>query len=111
MSSLIGRNLGIYEIRDVIGHGGMASVYLGYRADVDRTVAIKVLPPHPGLNEDAKHRFQLEARTIANLQHPHILPLYDYGATDDGVLYLVMPYVRGGALDRLVRAGTLPPAS
>ncbi len=108
MSSLIGRNLGIYEIRDVIGHGGMASVYLGYRADVDRTVAIKVLPPHPGLNEDAKHRFQLEARTIANLQHPHILPLYDYGATDDGVLYLVMPYVRGGSLDRIVRDGKLP---
>lgn len=86
----------------------MASVYLGYRADVDRTVAIKVLPPHPGMNEDAKHRFQLEARTIANLQHPHILPLYDYGATDDGVLYLVMPYVRGGSLDRIVRDGAMP---
>lgn len=107
MSSLIGRNLGIYQIRDVIGHGGMASVYLGYRADVDRTVAIKVLPPHPGLNEDAMQRFRLEARTIANLQHPHILPLYDYGATDDGVLYLVMPYVRGGSLDRIVRDGSL----
>jgi serine/threonine protein kinase len=108
VSSLIGRNLGQYEVRDVIGHGGMASVYLGYRADVDRTVAIKVLPPHPGLNEEAKQRFQLEARTIANLQHPHILPLYDYGATEDGVLYLVMPYVRGGSLDRIVRDGNLP---
>lgn len=108
MSSLIGHNLGQYEVRDVIGHGGMASVYLGYRADVDRTVAIKVLPPHPGLSEEAKQRFQLEARTIAKLQHPHILPLYDYGATEDGVLYLVMPYVRGGSLDRIVRDGNLP---
>lgn len=108
MSSLIGRNLGQYEVRDVIGHGGMASVYLGYRADVDRTVAIKVLPPHPGLSDEAKQRFQLEARTIAKLQHPHILPLYDYGATEDGVLYLVMPYVRGGSLDRIVRDGKLP---
>lgn len=108
MSSLIGRNLGQYEVRDVIGHGGMASVYLGYRADVDRTVAIKVLPPHPGLNEETKQRFQLEARTIAKLQHPHILPLYDYGATEDSILYLVMPYVRGGSLDRIVRDGQLP---
>lgn len=108
MSSLIGRNLGPYEVRDVIGHGGMASVYLGYRADVDRTVAIKVLPPHPGLSEESKQRFQLEARTIAKLQHPHILPLYDYGATEDSVLYLVMPYVRGGSLDRIIRDGHLP---
>ncbi len=107
MTSLIGRMLGAYEIRDVIGHGGMASVYLGYRADVDRTVAVKVLPPHPGMNADAHARFQLEARTIANLQHPHILPLYDYGTTDDGVLYLVMPYITGGALDRILRDGRL----
>ncbi|MBK9123430.1 MAG: serine/threonine protein kinase [Chloroflexi bacterium] len=107
MTSLIGRKLGPYEIRDVIGHGGMATVYLGYRADVDRTVAVKVLPPHPGMSADANARFQLEARTIANLQHPHILPLYDYGTTEDGVLYLVMPYITGGALDRILRDGRL----
>lgn len=86
----------------------MASVYLGYRADVDRQVAIKVLPPHPGLNDESKQRFRLEARTIANLQHPHILPLYDYGATEDGILYLVMPYVSGGSLDIALRSGPLP---
>lgn len=108
MSSLVGRKLGIYEVRALLGQGGMASVYLGYRADVDREVAIKVLPPHPGLSSDAKQRFQQEARTIANLQHPHILALYDYGATDDDILYLIMPYVRGGSLDKLMRQGRLP---
>lgn len=110
MSSLVGRKLGIYEVRALLGQGGMASVYLGYRADVDREVAIKVLPPHPGLSSDTKQRFQQEARTIANLQHPHILALYDYGATADDILYLVMPYVRGGSLDRLMRQGRLPMA-
>lgn len=108
MSSLVGRKLGIYEIRSLLGQGGMASVYLGYRADVDRQVAIKVLPPHPGLSSDAKQRFQNEARTVANLQHPHILPLYDYGATPDDVLYLVMPYIQGGSLDKLMRKGRVP---
>jgi serine/threonine-protein kinase len=107
MSSLVGRKLGIYEVREAIGQGGMASVYLGYRADVDRKVAIKVLPPHPGMSPDVKQRFQQEARTIANLQHPHILPLYDYGATPDDILYLVMPYVSGGTLDKLMRRGRL----
>lgn len=110
MSSLVGRKLGNYEVRALLGQGGMASVYLGYRADVDREVAIKVLPPHPGLSSDTKQRFQQEARTIANLQHPHILALYDYGATSDDILYLVMPYVRGGSLDKLMRQGRLPVA-
>ncbi len=110
MSSLVGRKLGIYEIRALLGQGGMASVYLGYRADVDREVAIKVLPPHPGMSPDTKQRFQQEARTIANLQHPHILALYDYGATSDDVLYLVMPYIRGGSLDKVMRQGKMPTA-
>jgi len=110
MSSLVGRKLGIYEVRALLGQGGMASVYLGYRADVDREVAIKVLPPHPGMSPDTKQRFQQEARTIANLQHPHILALYDYGATSDDILYLVMPYIRGGSLDKIMRQGRMPQA-
>jgi serine/threonine-protein kinase len=85
--SLVGRKLGLYSIVELIGQGGMATVYKGYREDIDRYVAIKVLPPHPGLDQQFIDRFRLEAKTIARLQHPHILPIYDYGAEDD-ILYL-----------------------
>lgn len=105
-SSLVGRNLGQYKILSVLGSGGMASVYLGYQATIDRQVAIKILPPHPGLDADFRERFQLEARTIGNLQNPGILPLYDYG-TEDDVLYLVMAYVQGGTLADEISNGAM----
>lgn len=97
MSSLIGRKLGQYEVVELLGKGGMATVYKGYQASLDRYVAIKVLPPHPGMDDQFIERFRLEAKTIGSLQNPNILPLYDYGAEDD-VLYLVMAYVSGGSL-------------
>jgi len=84
----------------------MATVYLGRQTSIDRNVAIKVLPPHPGLDESFKERFELEARTIGGLQHPNILPLYDYGTQDD-VLYLVMAYADGGSLDDLIDSGAM----
>ncbi len=108
-SSLIGRKLGQYEITALIGRGGMATVYKGYQASVDRYVAIKVLPPHPGLDDMFIRRFRLEAKTIGGLQHPHILPLYDYGDTEDHILYLVMAYIDGGSLDDIIDAGPMPP--
>jgi serine/threonine protein kinase len=101
-SSLIGQTLGNYKIVDLLGHGGMATVYRGYQEAVDRRVAIKVLPPHPALDAQFVERFQLEARTIANLQHPHILPLYDYGVQDE-ILYFVMAYIDGGTLEDRLR--------
>lgn len=106
MSSLVGRTLGQYEIVDVIGRGGMATVYLGRQASIDRYVAVKVLPPHPALDEGFKERFQLEAKTIGSLQNPNILPLFDYGAVDD-VIYLVMQYVEGGTLEDLIELGPM----
>lgn len=106
MSSLVGRTLGQYEIIDVLGRGGMATVYLGRQASIDRTVAVKVLPPHPGLDEAFKERFQLEAKTIGSLQNPNILPLYDYGTFDD-VIYLVMQHVAGGTLEDLIEMGPM----
>ncbi|HRL14107.1 MAG TPA: serine/threonine-protein kinase, partial [Aggregatilineales bacterium] len=108
MSSLVGRTITKYEILDTIGRGGMAAVYLGYQRDVDRQVAVKVLPPHPALDSQFVDRFQLEARTIARLQHPHILPLYDYGVTEDNIFFLVMPYINGGALDRRTAGKSMP---
>lgn len=109
-TSLIGRKLGKYEITALVGKGGMATVYKGYQPDIERYVAIKVLPPHPGQDDQFIERFRLEARTIARLQHPHILPLYDYGSQDD-ILYLVMALMDGGSLsERIRRRGAMSPA-
>ncbi len=105
-TSLIGQKLGKYEIIELLGQGGMATVYKGYQADIDRFVAIKVLPPHPGQNSNFIDRFRLEARTIAQLQHPHILPMHDYG-TEKDVLYLVMSYVSGGSLKDRIAQGPM----
>lgn len=106
-SSLIGRRLGKYEITELLGQGGMATVYKGYQPDIDRFVAVKVLPPHPGQSMQFIERFRLEARTIAQLQHPHILPMHDYGGEGD-ILYLVMAYVSGGSLKDRIQQGPLP---
>ena len=107
-SSLIGQTLGNkYEIQGLLGRGGMATVYKGYHAEIDRYVAIKVLPPHPGQGSEFIERFQLEARTIARLQHPHILPVYDYG-TEGDILYLATAYVEGGSLADRIDNGPLP---
>ena len=105
--SLVGQKLGKYEITALLGQGGMATVYRGYQRDVDRSVAVKVLPPHPGQTSQFVERFRLEARTIARLQHPHILPLYDYG-DEDNVLYLVMAFADGGSVSDRIRRGPLP---
>ncbi len=107
-SSLIGKKLGKFEIRSMLGQGGMATVYLAYQADIDRQVAVKVLPPHPGQDPQFMERFQQEARTIARLQHPHILPVFEFGV-DNGILFLVMPYVAGGSLKDLMIKARLSP--
>ncbi len=103
---LIGKKLknGDYEIRELIGKGGMATVYLGYQQKVDRLVAIKILSSPTGTDIEFKERFELEAKTIARLQHPHILPLYDYG-TEDDLVYLVMAYLSGGTFESRITKG------
>ncbi|MCB0209003.1 MAG: protein kinase [Anaerolineae bacterium] len=98
MDELIGRQLGLYEIVSQLGTGGMANVYKAYQSSVDRYVAIKVLTrQHTKEYEIFTSRFMQEAQVVAKLEHPHILPVYDFGETED-YLYLVM---------RLVNAGTL----
>jgi serine/threonine protein kinase len=101
-TSLIGQTLGKTQITGLLGRGGMATVYKGYQADIDRYVAVKVLPPQPEQDRAFIDRFKLEARTIARLQHPHILPLYDYG-DENGVLYLVTAFATGGSLDDIIK--------
>ncbi len=96
-----------YEIRDVIARGGMATVYVAYDSRQDRAVAIKVLDPRLSVALGPE-RFLREIRIVSHLQHPHIVPVFDSGAVD-GLLYYVMPFVEGESLrDRLVRDGPLP---
>lgn len=106
-ATLVGQKLGKYEITGLVGRGGMATVYKGYQREIDRSVAIKVLPPHPGQDAQFVDRFRLEARTIARLQHPHILPIYDYGDEND-ILFLVTALIEGGSLNDRIKDGPMP---
>ena len=93
MSDLTGRQLGQYEVRELVRHGGMASVYKAYQPSLDRWVAIKVLARPDDSTFVA--RFEAEARSIARFQHPNIVPVHDYGE-QEGHLYLVVTYVEDG---------------
>jgi serine/threonine protein kinase len=90
---LIDTYLGQYHLTEVIGHGGMATVYKAYQRSLDRFVAVKVMVS----NHDSQLvvRFKREARTIARLQHPNILAIHDHGE-QNGLLYLVLQYVENG---------------
>ena len=98
---------GSYRIEREVGVGGMATVYLAHDLKHDRSVALKILRPEltAAMGTD---RFPREIHIIAQMQHPHILPLYDSGAAD-GFLYYVMPFVDGESLRaKLARTGPLP---
>ncbi len=96
-----------YQVLRELGEGGMATVYLAHDVKHDRNVALKVLKPELGAVVGAE-RFLAEIKTTANLQHPHILPLFDSGAVD-GTLFYVMPFMDGESLrDRLRREQLLP---
>jgi serine/threonine protein kinase/tetratricopeptide (TPR) repeat protein len=98
---LIGKTLGQYQIVETIGHGGMALVYQARQTSLDRFVAVKVLLPQQASTPEFQERFLREAKAVAQLNHPNILPIIDYGQSDD-VSYIVMKYVAGGTLaDRL----------
>jgi serine/threonine protein kinase len=102
MEDLSGKQLGPYQIVSRLGIGGMATVFKAYQPRMDRNVALKVLPRHFSKNPEFIHRFSLEARLIAKLEHPHILPVYDFGESD-GYTYLSMRLVRGGSLSNLLQ--------
>lgn len=97
MSFTIGENVGPYRVVEQLGQGGMATVFKAYHAGLDRYVAIKVL--HPAFKEDANFlaRFQREARVVAKLEHPNIVPVYDF-AEHNGAPYLVMKFIEGETL-------------
>jgi len=102
--SLIGKTVGQFEILDEIGRGGMATVYRARQRSINRIVAIKILPRalmhDPGFHE----RFVREVDVVSHLEHPHILPIYDFGETD-GMPYIAMRYLAGGSLAQLIHRG------
>ncbi len=105
--SLIGKQFGSYELREILGRGGMAAVFRGYQAAIDRSVAVKVLPAELLHDPNFSTRFFNEARTLAKLTHPSILPLYDFGEAN-GMPYIVMPLMSKGTLADRLKGGPLP---
>jgi serine/threonine protein kinase len=95
-----------YKIRRLIAKGGMGSVYEAEQMPLGRKVALKILvePPNSGDTEAFQQRFFLEAATLAKLDHPHTVTLHDYGRTPDDIFYLVMEYVDGVPLSRMLQA-------
>jgi hypothetical protein len=101
MADLIGKTIGQYEIVEKIGVGGMATVYKAYQSSINRYVAVKILPTQFVHDPNFVKRFTQEAKAIAALEHPHILPVYDFG-TQEGLTYMVMRYIEGGTLADLM---------
>ena len=104
-----GKIFGSYKLVAQLGRGGMAAVYRGYQESIDRSVAVKVLPPEFLHDPNFTARFLTEARTLAKLTHPSILPLYDFGTAND-VPYIVMPLMPNGTLADRLGQGPLAPA-
>lgn len=106
MSFKPGDNVGPYQVIEQLGHGGMASVFKAYHAALDRYVALKVL--HQAFNEDSTfiNRFQREAKVVAKLEHPNIVPVYDF-AEHEGRPFLVMKFIEGDTLKARMSAGPL----
>jgi len=104
---MIGQRIGQYEIIEEIGRGGMATVYRARQINAERFVAIKVIHSNIAADKSALERFIREARLVARLEHPYIIPVYDY----DGVHnppYIVMRFLESGTLKDVLDRGALP---
>src|SRR5829696_10037168 len=98
-----------YELRGLVGSGGMANVFLSHDEVLDRDVALKLLKDQYAQNEEFVERFKREARSAASLSHPHIVPVFAWGETGDGMYYMAMEYLSGGTLkERIMSKGALP---
>ena len=104
---MIGTKLGPYEIIEELGKGGMATVYRAYHPHMERYVAVKVIRRSIVEEATARERFQREARIIARLEHPHLLPIYDFDGAHDPP-YIVMRYLEGGTLKEALGGRRLP---
>ncbi len=99
--------LGPYEVSGLLGRGGMGEVYRAHDTRLDRTVAVKVLPPESMRNGERVQRFEQEAKAASARNHPNILTIYDFGATD-GMYYIAMEFVEGHTLRQMIGKGEMP---
>jgi tRNA A-37 threonylcarbamoyl transferase component Bud32 len=97
------------EIIELLGRGGMGAVYKARQMELDRLVAIKILPPEVSRAPAFSERFNREARAMARLGHPNIVAIHDIGRTTDGLFYFVMEYVDGVNLRQAIQAGHMDP--
>ena len=107
MTLTTGSKLGPYEILGQIGAGGMGEVNRARDTRLERTVAVKVLPPHMSASPESRQRFEREAKTISQLSHPHICAIYDVGREGE-TEYLVMELLEGDTLSDRLAKGPLP---
>ncbi|MGO8748106.1 MAG: serine/threonine-protein kinase [Thermoguttaceae bacterium] len=97
------------EILELLGKGGMGVVYKVRQKELDRLVAVQILPPEIGGDPAFAERFTREARALARLSHPNIVAVYDFGRTGDGLFYFVMEYVDGVNLRQAIQSGGVSP--
>ncbi len=101
-----------YQIMHLLGRGGMGAVYMGRQITLDRLVAIKILPPELGMDDlQFVARFKNEARAMAKLSHPGIVTVHEFGESADGLLYIIMEFVDGDDVARLIAGRKVIPVA
>src|SRR5512135_1021076 len=109
MDNLIGKTLGQYQVREVAGKGGMATVYKAFQPSLNRYVALKVLPDYLAQDEQFVMRFRQEALAAAGLRHPNIMVVYDV-AQEGNTYYMATEFLEGKTLAQVIadQRGPLP---
>jgi serine/threonine-protein kinase len=108
---LIGKTIaGLYVIEDLLGEGGMSTVYRARHKLVDRPCAVKVMNPVLATDANVRERFRREARSTQTIAHPNVIEIFDQGEMEDGVPYIVMELLAGATLSTLCDAGAVAPA-
>src|SRR5688572_4653157 len=92
-----------YDVLEELGHGGMATVYRAHDKRLSRDVAVKVLHPHLKESREIAHRFSVEAKAVAKLQHPNIVEVFDVSGEEEDEQYLVVEFVRGKTLRKMLQ--------
>jgi ABC-type sugar transport system substrate-binding protein/tRNA A-37 threonylcarbamoyl transferase component Bud32 len=108
MDPYVGKKVGQYELRSLIGQGGMAVVYRANQSGMNRDVAVKIVSRLLTQDPLFRQRFEREVTMVAQLEHANIVPVFEHGDTEDGTTYLAMRYIKGGSLADQLKNGPLP---